>query len=230
MEIYMNSTETPVPAILKAVYYPIAILTKIVWIIISIVIIFKYYETINFFILLIVINSILCLYRYIYELKGLYYENSNRCCYASYRACAILNILFYYLFIVVYLFSKCEETEICVFLWMYIILEYIVLTIIIIVLYFSVRCGSQSCCPVMLAHIAEDYLPISPGLSSGKLGRLEKKKYLVSDETSECPICVEVFRVDDDILVLECEHIFHYTCAMKWFLINKSCPICRREI
>ena len=230
METYMNFSGTRIPPIIKTIYYPIAVLTKIAWIIISIIIMFKYDETKNFFLLFIVVNSVLCLYRYIYELRELDNENVNSCYYASYRMCVIMNILFYYLFTVIFIYMKCTEMEICAFLWMYITLEYIVLTIIIIILYLSVRYGSQSCCPIMLAHMAEDYLPISPGLSSEKLGGLEKQKYSVSDETSECPICLNVYHVNDDILVLYCEHTFHYTCAMKWFLINKSCPICRMEI
>ena len=42
----------------------------------------------------------------------------------------------------------------------------------------------------------------------------------------ECAICLD--KINDNISLLKCSHIFHGKCLDKWY--NKTCPICRKEI
>lgn len=46
-----------------------------------------------------------------------------------------------------------------------------------------------------------------------------------NDET--CSICLDYYIKDIEINRLPCHHIFHKKCLIDWFIINKSCPICR---
>lgn len=40
----------------------------------------------------------------------------------------------------------------------------------------------------------------------------------------ECPICFEVGTLEQ---LSTCKHTFHSSCLQKWFLKQKSCPLCR---
>lgn len=46
---------------------------------------------------------------------------------------------------------------------------------------------------------------------------------------NECSICLEKFGDLDKVLILMCNHTFHYTCLRAWFLSDTSCPLCRTE-
>jgi hypothetical protein len=47
-----------------------------------------------------------------------------------------------------------------------------------------------------------------------------------------CPICLEDYKVDDDIAWSnneECPHAFHLDCIMGWLMENDDCPLCRAD-
>jgi flagellar basal body rod protein FlgC len=47
-----------------------------------------------------------------------------------------------------------------------------------------------------------------------------------------CPICIEPYKVGDDIVWSkneECPHAFHLDCILSWLMENDDCPICRRD-
>lgn len=46
----------------------------------------------------------------------------------------------------------------------------------------------------------------------------------------ECVICLDVFKKDEKISKLDCNHIYHTECIKSWFTNNLSCPMCRRII
>lgn len=49
--------------------------------------------------------------------------------------------------------------------------------------------------------------------------------------SESCSICQERYKNEDDIIQLECNHIFHKECLENWLLnYNCICPICRRSI
>ena len=45
-----------------------------------------------------------------------------------------------------------------------------------------------------------------------------------------CSICLNNYQIDNSILQLECNHIFHTNCINEWLNIKSSCPYCRKSI
>lgn len=45
-----------------------------------------------------------------------------------------------------------------------------------------------------------------------------------------CSICLEDFNENDDIVLLDCNHVFHGTCISEWGHYKGNCPICRNNI
>ena len=58
------------------------------------------------------------------------------------------------------------------------------------------------------------------------------------DEGKDCPICLEVFTDEDQVVQLKCnaQHIFHYKCMQQYLcyedgpLMQKQCPLCRSNV
>ncbi|CAF3583454.1 unnamed protein product [Adineta steineri] len=46
---------------------------------------------------------------------------------------------------------------------------------------------------------------------------------------TDCVICMSQFRNSQRIRVLPCQHEYHSKCISRWFTMNSSCPICRRD-
>ena len=51
---------------------------------------------------------------------------------------------------------------------------------------------------------------------------------------NECSICIEHFADKEDVIKLECGHIFHKDCILEWFnkkkYTNLECPNCNFKI
>ena len=49
---------------------------------------------------------------------------------------------------------------------------------------------------------------------------------------NDCSICLEDFKRDDNVITLQCKHIFHENCLINWFIKQNSnkieCPICNK--
>ena len=57
---------------------------------------------------------------------------------------------------------------------------------------------------------------------------LDSKRIKNETRLSEgCVICLEKYNENEEIIILECKHIFHIQSIEEWFLKNKSCPLCR---
>jgi hypothetical protein len=57
-------------------------------------------------------------------------------------------------------------------------------------------------------------------------------RYKISTLTSKqtaCVICMSHFKNNQHIRVLPCQHEYHSKCIARWFTMNSSCPICRRD-
>ena len=52
----------------------------------------------------------------------------------------------------------------------------------------------------------------------------------VPTECSECPICLEEFRVGSEVRGLPCAHNFHVACSDQWLRLNVKCPRCRCSV
>lgn len=50
------------------------------------------------------------------------------------------------------------------------------------------------------------------------------------DTDSKCPICLELFEKNTNIIHLACcNNQIHFECLSTWIANNKSCPVCRNE-
>jgi hypothetical protein len=45
-----------------------------------------------------------------------------------------------------------------------------------------------------------------------------------------CSICYADYTQGDQLRELPCDHSFHCECVDEWLKINKTCPLCRRDI
>lgn len=46
---------------------------------------------------------------------------------------------------------------------------------------------------------------------------------------SKCSICLEEYKHDERVGVLDCGHTFHSSCIKEWHKNSKTCPMCRKE-
>ncbi|XP_050878870.1 laccase-11-like [Lathyrus oleraceus] len=53
---------------------------------------------------------------------------------------------------------------------------------------------------------------------------------VVPTDCSECPICLEEFRVRNEVRGLPCAHNFHVECIDEWLRLNVKCPRCRCSV
>ena len=47
---------------------------------------------------------------------------------------------------------------------------------------------------------------------------------------NSCPVCKEDFVINEDCLLMPCEHHFHKDCLIPWLKERNSCPVCRFEL
>ncbi|XP_053277573.1 RING finger protein 122 isoform X2 [Pleuronectes platessa] len=45
-----------------------------------------------------------------------------------------------------------------------------------------------------------------------------------------CAVCLEDFKVKDELGVLPCQHAFHRRCLVKWLEVRCVCPMCNKPI
>ncbi|XP_068643544.1 E3 ubiquitin-protein ligase At4g11680-like [Aristolochia californica] len=72
---------------------------------------------------------------------------------------------------------------------------------------------------------------VDRGASDDQLSCLPKWKFKeVSDENSECCICLARYRDKEEVRQLPCSHLFHLRCVDQWLRIISCCPLCKQEI
>ena len=68
-----------------------------------------------------------------------------------------------------------------------------------------------------------------PPMDPEDMDNLEKR--MVSQEmlnnVSKCPICLGIFKKDEEVTKLRCEHYYHWGCIKHWLKIQPTCPLCR---
>lgn len=52
---------------------------------------------------------------------------------------------------------------------------------------------------------------------------------ILNSKQTACVICMSHFKNNQHIRVLPCQHEYHSKCIARWFTMNSSCPICRRD-
>ena len=65
-------------------------------------------------------------------------------------------------------------------------------------------------------------------LVTKQMGKKEIKYKKDIYNTDECAICLEMFEEDENIIQLNCNHIFHLHCIDDWLQRKENCPVCRR--
>lgn len=45
-----------------------------------------------------------------------------------------------------------------------------------------------------------------------------------------CAVCIEPYKVSDNLRILPCKHEFHITCVDPWLLEHRTCPMCKMDI
>lgn len=67
-------------------------------------------------------------------------------------------------------------------------------------------------------------------LDDSEMDQLKKETY-IKDDNIECNICLGDIIKDQEIIKLNCEHIYHDACIMEYVKnYNYKCPTCRKEI
>ena len=75
--------------------------------------------------------------------------------------------------------------------------------------------------------------PPKPKLKLKKI-KMSKSLYTKNDsgkiEKPTCCICLGPMNIGDDIVLLKCQHLFHFKCLEKWIETKEACPFCRGKI
>jgi len=46
----------------------------------------------------------------------------------------------------------------------------------------------------------------------------------------QCTTCMETFLENEEVVKLNCDHIFHHACIEPWLKRRNTCPICRKVV
>ena len=75
--------------------------------------------------------------------------------------------------------------------------------------------------------------PPKPKLKLKKI-KMCKDLYTINDngksERPTCCICLGIMKINDDVVLLKCQHLFHFKCLDKWVETKEACPFCRGKI
>ncbi|KXN75041.1 hypothetical protein CONCODRAFT_82576 [Conidiobolus coronatus NRRL 28638] len=71
--------------------------------------------------------------------------------------------------------------------------------------------------------------------SNTELGRLSLRSglpilYILDGGDSSCAICLSDYEHKDTIRMMKCFHHYHMDCLDEWLKINRTCPLCKRDI
>lgn len=60
--------------------------------------------------------------------------------------------------------------------------------------------------------------------------KILKMTFLLPEESLQCSVCWDDFKVDESVRQLRCEHIFHKDCIVPWLELHATCPVCRQPL
>lgn len=75
----------------------------------------------------------------------------------------------------------------------------------------------------------------SPPASEKSIKQLKKEQLNESnmkdyENSKECSVCMETYKIEESVVTIPCLHLFHEDCILPWLNIHNSCPICRLEL
>jgi len=50
------------------------------------------------------------------------------------------------------------------------------------------------------------------------------------EKKESCSICMEEFKLQEKVMELPCQHMYHKDCVVTWLKTNNTCPVCRFEL
>ncbi|KAM6426875.1 E3 ubiquitin-protein ligase RNF128 isoform 3-T3 [Liasis olivaceus] len=67
------------------------------------------------------------------------------------------------------------------------------------------------------------------------IGRLQLRTLKQGDketgpDADNCAVCIEVYKPNDVVRILTCNHLFHKSCIDPWLLEHRTCPMCKCDI
>ena len=201
----------------KNFYLITAIMEKIIWIVFSTIFLYDHPNIIDTYILAsIIINSMFCIYRYGYEFFCKTHNNANIVQKIMYNICWIINHLYYLVFgIAIWFFLNDTEENIKIFLIIYILVEYAMMSLIFLIGYILITYTNKKIYPNLMVQIANN-LPISSKISDSELEKLnhcvfqnnclveQNNNILLSNLNDACcNVCYQKYQNNDKILVLE---------------------------
>ncbi|MGH0161702.1 UNVERIFIED_CONTAM: hypothetical protein FKN15_041405 [Acipenser sinensis] len=71
---------------------------------------------------------------------------------------------------------------------------------------------------------------LSETASSGYASPHEVDEREIDADADSCAVCIEVYKLNDIVRILTCNHLFHKTCIDPWLLEHRTCPMCKCDI
>lgn len=53
---------------------------------------------------------------------------------------------------------------------------------------------------------------------------------LVKVQEKMCPVCQDELKLEQHVIEMPCNHVYHEECIEPWLKIHNSCPTCRYEL
>uniref|UniRef100_A0A8C4SG78 Ring finger protein 128 n=1 Tax=Erpetoichthys calabaricus TaxID=27687 RepID=A0A8C4SG78_ERPCA len=67
-------------------------------------------------------------------------------------------------------------------------------------------------------------------ISQLELRTLKQGDKETGSDGDSCAVCIEVYKPNDTVRILTCNHLFHKTCIDPWLLEHRTCPMCKCDI
>mmetsp|Transcript_28733 Transcript_28733/g.82543 ORF Transcript_28733/g.82543 Transcript_28733/m.82543 type:complete len:297 (-) Transcript_28733:204-1094(-) len=67
------------------------------------------------------------------------------------------------------------------------------------------------------------------GLDAAAIALLTSE-HVCRGERGQCVVCQQAFQAGETLRLLPCGHEYHCTCVDQWLRINRSCPVCKRDV
>jgi len=171
-------------------------------------------------------------------------ENAQRDRVAAEKSTQVLrwlHIMTFLLFLLgqTLLFTEKECQNIAPTIWYY-CLVIIILVYVSLALPFLIVLAICICLPCVL--IIFRFFAEPEGADDRAIKNLPTRKIAASDLPNDskeddddsdgpsCAICMQPYKVDDELRILPCRHEFHTQCVDKWLPMKKICPLCRHDV
>nr|XP_003229265.1 PREDICTED: E3 ubiquitin-protein ligase RNF128 [Anolis carolinensis] len=67
-------------------------------------------------------------------------------------------------------------------------------------------------------------------ISQLQLRTLKQGDKETGPDADSCAVCIEVYKPNDVVRILTCNHLFHKNCIDPWLLEHRTCPMCKCDI